>query len=42
MVQAAGCLYPHGVALMTVKLPERKRRAVIGHTRRILEERYVM
>ncbi len=42
MVQAADCLYPHGVALMTVKLPERKRHAVIDHARRILEERYVI
>lgn len=42
MVQAADCLYPHGVALMTVKLPERKRRAVIDHAQRILEERYVI
>ena len=27
---------------MTVKLPERKRRAVIDHAQRILEERYVI
>lgn len=40
MVQFAGCLYPHGIALMTLKLPERKRRQVIDHARHILEDRY--
>jgi 23S rRNA (cytidine2498-2'-O)-methyltransferase len=42
MIQVADFLYPHGVALMTVKLPEHKRRAVIDHARRILEERYAI
>lgn len=40
MVQYARCLYPHGILLMTLKLPERKRRQVIDHARHILEERY--
>lgn len=40
MVQYAGCLYPHGIVLMTLKLPERKRRQVIDHALHILQARY--
>ncbi len=40
MVEYAACLYAHGIVVMTVKLPERKRRAVIDHALHILTEAY--
>lgn len=40
MVAYAGCLYAHGWALMTLKLPEAKRRPVIDQTFAILRQAY--
>ena len=34
------CLYPHGVAVMTVKLPEANRAPVLDHALRILRQAY--
>jgi 23S rRNA (cytidine2498-2'-O)-methyltransferase len=40
MVGFAKQLYPHGVALMTLKLPEQHRRTVIDHALAILRQAY--
>jgi 23S rRNA (cytidine2498-2'-O)-methyltransferase len=40
MVSYARQLYPHGIALMTFKLPEQGRRSVLDHAFRILREAY--
>jgi 23S rRNA (cytidine2498-2'-O)-methyltransferase len=40
MVRFAKLLYPHGWALMTVKLPEQKREPILDHTFTILREAY--
>lgn len=42
MVQYAPHLYPHGAALMTLKLPEQKREQVIDHTFNILRPAYTI
>lgn len=42
MVAYAPQLYPHGIALMTFKLPEQGRRAVLDHAFTILREAYVI
>ncbi|MEZ4642090.1 MAG: SAM-dependent methyltransferase [Chloroflexota bacterium] len=42
MVQYAPYLYPHGTALMTFKLPENGRRAVIDHAFNILQTAYTI
>lgn len=42
MAAYAGRLYPHGGALMTLKLPEQNRRAVIDHAFAILREAYTI
>jgi 23S rRNA (cytidine2498-2'-O)-methyltransferase len=42
MVDYAQQLYPHGIALMTFKLPEHGRRAVLDHAFNILKEAYVI
>lgn len=40
MVQYARQLYPHGIALMTFKLPEKGRRAIVQHAFDILRQGY--
>ncbi len=40
MVAFARHLYPHGAAIMTVKLPEQGRRPILDHTFSILREAY--
>jgi 23S rRNA (cytidine2498-2'-O)-methyltransferase len=40
MVSYARQLYPHGIAIMTFKLPEQGRRGVLDHAFRILHEAY--
>jgi 23S rRNA (cytidine2498-2'-O)-methyltransferase len=42
MVDYARQLYPHGVAIMTFKLPEQGRRAVLDHAFNILREAYII
>jgi 23S rRNA (cytidine2498-2'-O)-methyltransferase len=40
MVSYAPYLYPHGLAIMTLKLPKEKRRAAIDHSLNILKQAY--
>ena len=40
MVEYARYLYPHGLAIMTFKLPERNRRQVLDHAFNILRQAY--
>ncbi len=42
MVAYAAILYPHGWALMTLKLPERNRRPVLDHAYTILRDAYTI
>lgn len=42
MVACARLLYAHGIAIMTLKLPETKRAPVLDHAFHILEERYTI
>jgi 23S rRNA (cytidine2498-2'-O)-methyltransferase len=42
MVDYARQLYPHGIAIMTFKLPEQGRRAVLDHAFNILREGYII
>jgi len=42
MVRYARCLYPHGWALMTMKLPEARRMAMVEHALAILAEAYTV
>jgi 23S rRNA (cytidine2498-2'-O)-methyltransferase len=42
MVDYARQLYPHGIAIMTFKLPEQGRRAVLDHAFNILREAYTV
>lgn len=42
MVGYANQLYPHGIALMTLKLPEQNRRPAIDHALNILRQAYTL
>jgi 23S rRNA (cytidine2498-2'-O)-methyltransferase len=42
MVAYARLLYPHGAALMTLKLPEQQRRSVLDHSFKILRQGYAI
>ncbi|MBV7333897.1 50S rRNA methyltransferase [Chloroflexi bacterium TSY] len=42
MVRYASCLYPHGIALMSLKLPEQNRKPILDHSWNILRVAYTI